>query len=219
MDRSNFIFSGDEGAAHTLVLAHGAGAPMDSPFMNSIAQGVAGLGIRVVRFEFPYMQVRRRDGGHRPPNPPRVLQETWLAVLETLGGGPGLFLGGKSMGGRIASLIADQVEARGLICLGYPFHPPGKPERLRVSHLRDLRTSTLIVQGSRDSLGNREDVAAYALSPRIRIHWLEDGDHSFKPRVKSGRTLDEHLEEAVAVTAAFIKGRDIRPPGSSPAQE
>src|SRR5262249_24203016 len=97
---------------------------------------------------------------------------------------------GKSMGGRIASLIADEAVSQGLVCLGYPFHPPGRPQNLRVEHLRHLRTPALIVQGTRDSLGSREEAGGYELSPRIRIAWIDDGDHSFKPTKRSGRTLE-----------------------------
>jgi predicted alpha/beta-hydrolase family hydrolase len=189
----------------TLVLAHGAGAPMDTPFMNAIARGLAERELRVVRFEFPYMQRRREGGTRRPPDREATLRATWLEVIAKLGGAARLILGGKSMGGRIASLLADEVGALGLVCLGYPFHPPGKPERLRVAHLAELRTPTLIVQGTRDSLGNRDEVGGYALSAAIRIHWSEDGDHSLKPRKRSGRTAEQNLDDAVAAVAAFAR--------------
>lgn len=175
---------------------------MDSSFMETVAHGLAGLGLRVVRFEFPYMQRRRVDGKRRAPDAPRVLQETWRRVVASLGGP--VVIGGKSLGGRIASMIADEVDARGLVCLGYPFHPPGKPERLRVAHLEQIRTPTLIVQGTRDALGNRDEIAGYRLSPRIRVELLEDGDHSFKPRVRSGRTHEQNMEQAIRAVAAFV---------------
>lgn len=202
---TDLLFDGPDGGP-VLVLAHGAGAPMDSPFMNAMAAGLGARGVRVVRFEFPYMRVRREAGERRPPDREPVLLETWRSVIERLGGAAGLVLGGKSMGGRMASLVADAVGARGLVCLGYPFHPPGKPERTRTAHLERLRTPALIVQGTRDPLGSREDVAGYRLAPGIRIVWLEDGDHSFKPRVSSGRTERGHLEEAVAAVAGFVDG-------------
>lgn len=189
----------------TIVLAHGAGAPMDSPFLARVATGLAGAGLRVVRFEFPYMAARRA-GRRPPPDRPPVLLETWRSVIAALGGGPSLVIGGKSLGGRIASLVADEAAVRGLVCLGYPFHPPGKPERLRVAHLERLRTPTLVLQGTRDPLGTREEVAGYALSPAIRVVWLEDGDHSFKPRARSGRTEAENLEQAIGEVASFVDG-------------
>ncbi|MGE5234407.1 MAG: alpha/beta family hydrolase [Acidobacteriota bacterium] len=196
---------GPAGAAAVLVLAHGAGAPMDSPFMATIAQGLAAAGIRVVRFEFPYMAARR-DGVRRGPDRPDVLLATWRAVVAALGGGARLAIGGKSMGGRMASLLADELGARGLVCLGYPFRPPGQPQRLRTAHLAELRTPTLIVQGTRDPLGMPDEVAGYALSPAIRIEWIADGDHSLVPRKSSGRTLEQNFAAAIAATATFVTG-------------
>jgi uncharacterized protein len=195
---------GTKTAALTLVLAHGAGGPMDSPFMDTIAEGVAKGGIRVARFEFPYMRRRRETGERRPPDREPALRQSWLETIATLGGGERLVIGGKSMGGRMASLVADEAAVRGLVCLGYPFHPPGQPDRLRTAHLRDLRTPTLIVQGTRDALGTREEVERYDLSPAIRLVWLEDGDHSFKPRASSGHKEREHLAAAVAAIVEFV---------------
>jgi predicted alpha/beta-hydrolase family hydrolase len=191
----------------TLVLAHGAGAPMDSPFMRYMAEGLASKGLRTVRFELPYMQERRRTGRRRPPDSGEVLAGSWREIVERLGGGAGLVVGGKSLGGRIASMIADDIGARGLVCLGYPFHPSGKPDVLRVAHLRELRTPTLIVQGTRDALGRRDEVEGYDLSPRIGLTWLEDGDHSFKPRVRSGRTERQNMDQAIEAVAGFVKSR------------
>jgi predicted alpha/beta-hydrolase family hydrolase len=133
-----------------------------------------------------------------------VLLATWRSVVASLGGGRSLVLGGKSMGGRMASLVADEVGARGLVCLGYPFHPPGKPERLRTAHLASLRTQALVVQGTRDAFGTREEVAGYPLSPAISLHWIEDGDHSLAPRRGSLRTRRQNLDEAVAAVAGFV---------------
>jgi predicted alpha/beta-hydrolase family hydrolase len=201
---THFLFDGPEDGP-TLVLAHGAGAPMDSSFMNVLARGLAAEGLRVARFEFPYMRARREQGKSRPPDREPVLREAWLAAVRDLGGGDRVVIGGKSMGGRIASMVADEAGVRGLVCLGYPFHPPGKPETLRVRHLEHLQTPALIVQGTRDPFGTPEDVAGYALAPGIRVVWLEDGDHSFKPRASSGRTEREHLAQAVALVAEFVR--------------
>jgi hypothetical protein len=183
----------------TVVLAHGAGAPMDSPFMSSVARGLAERGLRVARFEFPYMRARR-SGGRRPPDREPVLRAAWKAAIEELGGAGRLVIGGKSLGGRMASLVADEVGPRGLVCLGYPFHPPGQPEKLRTAHLEHLATPTLIVQGTRDPFGRPEDVAGYRLSPRIRIHWIEGGDHSMKK--------EPQIQEAIAMVAAFVAALD-----------
>ena len=199
------LSDGPKRAKRTLVLAHGAGAPMDSPFMEDMAAGVAKAKIRVVRFEFPYMAERRTTGKKRGPDRPAVLLDTWRSVIDALGGGEKLFIGGKSMGGRIASMVADEVGARGLVCLGYPFHAPGRPDRLRVDHLKKLKTPALLLQGTRDTMGSAEEVPGYGLPKRIGLHWLEDGDHSFKPRKKSGRTLEQAMAEAIEATVQFIE--------------
>jgi predicted alpha/beta-hydrolase family hydrolase len=196
-------FDGLEQETNTIVLAHGAGAPMNSPFLEHFAGGLAARGLRVVRFEFPYMHARR-EGRRPPPDREPVLRDHWRAVLELLHDVKSPVIGGKSLGGRMASLIADEVSARGLVCLGYPFHPPGKPQRLRVAHLETLRTPTLLVQGTRDALGSREEVVGYRLSPSIRVHWIEDGDHSLKPRARSGRTERQNLDEAVDAVVGFV---------------
>jgi uncharacterized protein len=200
---TDFLFDGPEDAPR-VVLAHGAGAPMDSSSMEALARGLAAAGLRVARFEFPYMRARRTDGKRCGPDREPVLLDTWRAVVAELGGGGSLVIGGKSMGGRMASRIADEVGARGLVCLGYPFHPPGQPEKTRTAHLEALRTPTLIVQGTRDPFGTPTDVAGYTLSPAIRLVWLEDGDHSFVPRVSSGRTEAQNLREAVETVAGFV---------------
>jgi predicted alpha/beta-hydrolase family hydrolase len=199
-----FLRNGPADAATTLVLAHGAGAAMDSPFMEAMATGLAARGIRVVRFEFPYMAERRQTGKQRPPDREPVLRATWMEVIGPLKA-KRPFIGGKSMGGRIASLVADESGVAGLVCLGYPFHPAGKPDRLRIEHLKAIRTPTLIVQGTRDPFGNRDEVAGYRLSPAVRLHWLEDGDHSFEPRKASGRTHEQNLAEAVATVGTFVQ--------------
>lgn len=190
------------GNGPVLVLAHGAGAPMDSPFMDAISAALVTHKIKVVRFEFPYMHQRREDGKKRGPNPARILEAHFIDVLSQFNGP--VFIGGKSMGGRMASHIADQVATAGLLCLGYPFHPPGRPEKLRTAHLAELKTPTLILHGERDPFGKPDEVREYVLSPSISIEWIPDGDHSFKPRKSSGRTLDENLCLAAQKMAAFI---------------
>ena len=205
MFRDDWLIDGPGEAPVTLILAHGAGAPMDSPFMNVIAEGVARSGFRVVRFEFPYMTRRRTEGVKGPPNREPVLLDAWRDVFTAVRATGPTIIGGKSLGGRMASKIADEVGAAGLVCLGYPFHPPGKPERLRTEHLRDLQTPTLIVQGTRDPFGTESEVGAYQLSPKIRVFWSGDGDHSLKPRVRSGRTETQNLTEAVEEICGFMR--------------
>ena len=189
-----------------LILAHGAGAPMDSPFMQTMAQGLAARGVRVVRFEFAYMAQRRVDGRKRPPNPQAQLLQQWREVhaqVRQRVSGP-LSVGGKSMGGRMASLLADEFGASALICLGYPFYAAGKPEKPRVAHLAELRTPTLIIQGERDTLGNKETVAGYELSAAIELHWLQAADHDLKPLKASGFSHQQHLQTAVGAITAYL---------------
>jgi predicted alpha/beta-hydrolase family hydrolase len=197
------LLDGPKDAAQSIALAHGAGAGMDTPFMNAFAHGLASRGFRVARFEFPYMASYRSTGQRKPPDREPLLRATWLQVIELLGR-ERLVIGGKSMGGRIASVVADEAKISGLVCLGYPFHPTAKPDVLRVEHLKELATPTLICQGTRDPFGTREEVARYRLSKAIRVHWLEDGDHGFKPRKSSGRTEPQNWEEAVAEITAFV---------------
>ncbi len=188
---------------------------MDSPFMNFYADGITAAGIRCVRFEFPYMTERRTLGVKKPPNTMPILVESWHGYIDAvLRNNPGtsLIVGGKSMGGRVASLLVSEsgrrgTDVAGLVCLGYPFHPAGKPEKLRVEHLATMKTPTLIIQGDRDTLGNREDVSGYTLSDAITVHWLEDGDHSFKPRKKSGRTEQQNWQEGVEALLEFANAR------------
>lgn len=197
------LVDGPRRARAQLILAHGAGAPMDSPFMQTIAEGVAKQGIRVVRFEFPYMQARR--AGRRPP-PDRmpVLSGTFLDVVEKHRHDR-LVIGGKSMGGRVAATIASQdIEIAGVVCLGYPFHPTGQPGKLRLEPLTAAKHPVHIVQGTRDPFGSKLEVARYELPERVQLTWLEDGDHSFLPRKSSGHTEAEHLASAVAAIVRFI---------------
>jgi predicted alpha/beta-hydrolase family hydrolase len=192
------IFDGPEDAPATLLLAHGAGAAMDSPAMQSIALALAAVGLRVARFEFGYM-AGRRQGRRAPPPKAETLRGEYRAAVESLGAPGKLVIGGKSMGGRVASLVAAEIGSAGLLCIGYPFHPPGRPGELRTAHLATLATRTLICQGTRDPFGTREEVAGYALSSAIEIAWFEDGDHDLRPRkAVTGLTAAAH-REAMAV--------------------
>lgn len=194
---------GDE-TAPLLLLAHGAGAPMDSAWMQDMTHRLVARGLRVGRFEFPYMAARRAGGLRRAPDRGAVLLDAWRAVVEGVGGGTVAAVGGKSMGGRMASMVADEVEARALVCFGYPFHPPGAPEKMRTAHLASLITPTTILQGDRDPFGTPEEVAGYSLSPAIRVHWFADGDHDLRPRVRSGHTYAGHLDEAARLAAEAV---------------
>lgn len=203
-----FIFDGNPDAAVTILLAHGAGAPMDSASMNAVSANIAAAGFRVARFEFGYMAARRTEGTRKPPPKAETLNPEYINAIESLGSKGPVIIGGKSMGGRVASMIADELYAAGkisgLLCLGYPFHPPGKPENLRTRHLENLQTPALIVQGTRDEFGTRAEVETYPLSNKIRVLWLEDGDHDLKPRKSiSGFTAADHLKTMAAAVSEW----------------
>ncbi|ETW11153.1 putative hydrolase protein [Roseivivax marinus] len=195
----------------TLLLAHGSGAPMDTRFMTEVAEGLATRGVSVLRFEFDYMADRRTGGAKRPPPDMAILEEEFRTALAEVDVDGPLLIGGKSMGGRVATLIADEAfessRIAGVLCLGYPFHPPGKPDNLRTAHLVGLRTPALICQGTRDPFGTPRDVAGYGLSDAIRLHWLEDGDHDLAPRVTvTGLRQSDHLAEVCEVVAQWCAG-------------
>lgn len=204
-ERIQFLINGPESSSHQIVLAHGAGVSMDAPFLDYIARGLAEENLCVHRFEFPYMQKIRKTGVRRSPDSEHVLSRYWLRVIEEIGHVTDLIIGGKSLGGRIASMIADDAGVRGFVCLGYPFHPPGKPERLRTAHLIDIKTPALVLQGTRDAFGTREEVVKYGLSRQIRLVFIEDGDHSFKPRARSGRTEKQNLDQVISEISGFVK--------------
>ncbi|MBN8186699.1 alpha/beta hydrolase [Salipiger thiooxidans] len=207
-DVVEFLIEGDAPGRSTVLLAHGAGAAMDSGFMELAAAALAESGLRVARFEFAYMAGRRSGGSKRPPPRIESLRAEYLEAIDALAAEGPLIIGGKSMGGRVASLVADEAFAAGriagLFCLGYPFHPTGKPERLRTEHLETLATPALICQGTRDPFGTQDEVAGYALSPTIQLCWLEDGDHDLKPRrARTSATQADHIAEAARTAARW----------------
>ncbi|WP_010138657.1 alpha/beta family hydrolase [Oceanicola sp. S124] len=204
----DFLLTGDAPGRTTVLLAHGAGAAMDTPWMNTVAEGLAGQGLRVARFEFSYMAARRTGGSKRPPGKAETYIPEYLSAVEALACEGPLIIGGKSMGGRVASLIAQDLhEARriaGLLCLGFPFHAPGKTGTERAAHLRAIPCPTLICQGSRDPFGGQEDIAEAPLAPAVTLHWFEDGDHDLKPRRRvTGKGLEDHLAQMAADVAAW----------------
>lgn len=202
---NQLLVNGDAGAP-TFLFAHGAGAAMDSDFMEQVATGLAERGIRVVRFEFPYMQQQRASGKRRPPDrQPKLLAhfEDVLNQLDT----DHVVIGGKSMGGRMATILAAEREFPGVVVLGYPFHALGKPEKVRIDHFKDLQASVMICQGERDSMGTKDEVAQYRLPTTVTLEWFADGDHDLKPRKASGFLHEAHIEMAIEKVAAFIKSK------------
>lgn len=194
---------GPPDAATTVVLAHGAGAGMDHPFLAAVAHGFAAARFRVVRFEFPYQRATRA-GHRRPPDRLPVLQQA-LRDAIVAAAPRRLVLAGKSLGGRVATTLADELGAAAVVVFGYPFHPPKRPESLRIAHLADLRTPTLVLQGERDPFGTREETSTWPLSRAIRIRWFADGDHSLAPRRASGHTAAEHLAAAIDEATTFVR--------------
>ena len=210
MASSPVLISTPVQAKATLVLAHGAGAGMRGHWMDDISDDLTNLGWRIVRFEFPYMARRSITGRRLLPDKLPVLLETYRSVVDSLKThfqSP-LLIGGKSMGGRIATLLADSFykdrSIQGVVCLGYPFHSLKKPGLLRTSHLRSLLAPTLIVQGERDPMGGFDEVQNYALSAQIQIRWIPDGDHSFSPRKRSGLSDQQNLRQVVRCADAFM---------------
>lgn len=205
---TEFITAGPQDSETTLLLAPGAGAPMTSPWMEQISVLLADAGFCVVRFDFAYMTARLAGSGKPPPKAEALVAE-YEAAVEALGARRRLLIGGKSLGGRVASLAAqslfDEGRIAGLVCLSYPFHPPKQPESLRTKHLKTLTCPTLIVQGERDPFGVPSEVAGYGLAPAIAVHWATDGNHDLAPRKSSGATLDGNLSGAVREIVRFAK--------------
>lgn len=204
--------AGPADAACRFILAHGAGAGMDHPFLDAMATLLAERAIATTRFEFAYMAARRITQKRTvPPKAETLVPEYERAIAFVRGRmppGQRLVIGGKSMGGRVASLLADaayrQGLVTGLVCLGYPFHPPKKPTVLRTAHLTHLMCPTLIAQGERDPFGSRAEVEAMTVSPAISVHWMPDGDHDLSPRQASGFTGQGNLEAAADLIADFV---------------
>ncbi|MFQ3235630.1 MAG: putative alpha/beta-hydrolase family hydrolase [Paraglaciecola sp.] len=188
-----------------LILAHGAGAGMNSDFMQLTALSLAANGIQVSRFDFAYMQLATQLGKRRPPDRMEKLLACYQQVLKDNTDKLPLFIGGKSMGGRVASMLVQSSSVLAGVCFGYPFHPAGKPDKIRTEHLYGIDKPMLIIQGTRDTLGNQQEIGHYALPRNIQLSYLTDGDHSFKPRKISGFTFDQHFEQAMHTTTIFIK--------------
>ncbi|EHA17604.1 alpha/beta fold hydrolase [Halomonas sp. HAL1] len=190
-----------------LLFAHGAGAGQQSAFMRQFVTSLAGRGIQVLCIDFPYMQQMQETGKRRPPPPiAQTLAQfaEWYALLDSLFDGP-LWVGGKSMGGRVATLLASQQPCPGVVVAGYPFHPTKVPEKLRLEHWPTITCPMLVIQGERDPFGTQEEVTSYTLPANAQLAWLKDGDHDFKPRRSSGLTQTFLIDEATQVAASFVR--------------
>ena len=198
-----------------IIFAHGAGADMHHEFMEQVSELFNKANINVLRFNFPFMDKRIELGKRYPPDRMPKLIDCYKRVVNEffIKGNyqPKLpvFIGGKSMGSRVATMIASDdemaTEIQGVFCIGYPFHPPKKPEKLRLEPLQNTKKSVLILQGDRDTLGSQVEIAQYDVSSLCQFVFLPDADHSLKPRVKSGYTHQQHIETAVNTIAQFIQ--------------
>ncbi|MFJ5958554.1 alpha/beta family hydrolase [Paenarthrobacter sp. NPDC092416] len=201
---SGLYLSPDESFA-TLVVAHGAGAGMEHPFLQGFAEAMAAEGVATLRFNFPY-----REAGRRFPDRPPLAIATWRAVMEKAAGlaehGP-LWAAGKSFGGRMASMaVAEGMRAKGLVYLGYPLHAPGKPEKLRDEHLYGVTVPMLFLQGTRDTFATPELLESVVgkIGPTATLQWSEDADHSFA--VKGVKRTSAELGASLApAVAAFLR--------------
>ena len=207
-----FLVNSPENRPKAIFLfAHGAGNGMSTPFMETIAKGITRAGVRVVRFHFPYMEEMVRSGKQTAPNGGGILRKCFSEVIthwierENIPG-KSIIIGGKAMGARAASKIADDHKVAGVICFGYPFHPPRKPNSYRIKNLQTTQTPTLICQGERDPKGRLEEIQRLNLSTSVQFHWLTDGDSDFKPRKNSVKTLDENMNETIEASNNFISG-------------
>ncbi|KLN62920.1 alpha/beta fold hydrolase [Vibrio sp. VPAP30] len=201
---TDYLIDGDKGNP-LFIFAHGAGAGMDHTFMEAVAKGLAEKGIQVVRFNFPYMVKRAEDGKKRPPDRAPKLLEAYQTVIEEHCKTGAVVIGGKSMGGRMASLLAGEDNVAAVACLGFPFHPPGKPENYKGAHLVKLEKPCLIVQGERDTFGKKEEFEQFEFSSAVQVEFIPDGDHSFKPRKRSGYGEESNIALAVEHLAKFIR--------------
>jgi predicted alpha/beta-hydrolase family hydrolase len=199
----SLAYDGEDDAAAMVVLAHGAGAGREGDFLTAVATGLARHGAFVCRFNFPYA-----ERGRKAPDRQPVLEATWQRVLDHIpGDGRRLVVGGKSLGGRVAShLVASGAPCDGLLFLGYPLHPPGKPDRLRVAHLAAISAPMLFVAGTRDPLcpSATLEEAVRRLQGRIDIVFIEGGDHSFRVRRGSGRTTEQAWDEVTSASWSWI---------------
>lgn len=187
-----------------VIFAHGAGAGMHSAFMEKMALKLAEIGLEVVRFDFPYMQKISLEGKRRPPDRMPTLLAFFQQVIEEYSDDLPLYLAGKSMGGRVASMLMADSKVSACFVFGYPFHPQGKPDKLRTEHLAEIDKPLHIFQGTRDKMGSLSEVTEYNLTSSVVLHWMSDGDHDLKPRKSSGFTQEDHQNQIVSIIEGCV---------------
>lgn len=210
----NQIINTVENAKALIIFAHGAGADMEHEYICELVNLLNKKQLNVLRFNFPYMDKRKLDGKRRPPDRMPVLVECYQSVLANVNSKLPVYIAGKSMGGRVAATIASDKtlmnihNVQGVICLGYPFHPAKKLDKLRLTPLQETQLPVLILQGGRDSLGSKSEIEKYDISSKCQVNYFTDGDHDLKPRVKSGFTLQQHRVLAVQQMSEFINEKN-----------
>ncbi len=204
----------NRGADRAVLLAHGAGADMNAATLTTVADALADAKVPSLRFNFPY-----RAAGRRAPDRAAVLEAAVREAMRELAGRTKLpperlVLGGRSMGGRVCSMVAADADAEGearvlgLVLLGYPLHPPGRATQLRVEHFARLRMPALFVSGTRDAFGTPAELQRETkkLKGSVSFHWVETGDHGFKPLKSSGLTVDAVLADVAGAVVDFVTG-------------
>ncbi len=193
-----------------IIFTHGAGANMQSDFMVEMAKGLSNAGFGVIRFNFPYMRANAIDGKRRPPDrAPKLINDFNLHIeaIKAEYSPKRIILMGKSMGGRMAAIVAADTDVDGVICLGYPFIPlkGGEP---RLEPIEKSMAPVCVIQGERDKFGGKGLVDTWPVMNKVSLHWLTDGDHSFAPRKSSGTTQEANLAAAITHSIDFIRGLD-----------
>jgi hypothetical protein len=202
----NILIDGNVEAKTLLILAHGAGAPMDSIFMNTIVKGIIEREIFVIRFEFPYMLKRRLGKKSFPDKIPSLclFYKDIYRQIKNIFPKKDIWLGGKSMGGRVSAIISKEIDVKGVIVLGYPFHPVNNKDKLRLDCLQNEGPPILIIQGTRDKFGSINEVNNLYLNEKNSIFWIEDGDHSFSTLKKSRNNSEDSIKNAYFKVSDFI---------------
>ena len=204
----SFIVDGRHDAQATVLLAHGAGASMDSPAMNTLVAALTGAGLRIARFEFAYMAARR-TGQRKPPPKAEMLIPEFGEAVRNLDWTGQLIIGGKSMGGRVTSMIADDLHAAdmiaGLLCLGYPFHPPGKPGQLRTRPSGRPCDAGTHLPGNAGPVRDAQRRRRLLAVSQIEMLWIEDGDHDLRPRkAVAGVSFEQSITEMAAKVRDWV---------------